>query len=518
MFKTNTNSGQTGVTHAMPFESAAGQKAASDGVAPKARRLFSDLRTIGRLSHISPHVLSGAIRLIDVATVFVVSYVIASIYVPDMMPPQNVLYVIAGLLGGIVTVGIFQTFRLYRVSAFSSIPRQLPRIVLAWALVFGTLAATAFFSKVGQEFSRVWFLTWFVFGGLTILFIRIVIANLVRKWTGEGRLNRYAVVVGGGPSGKALIEQLEEAPDTDIRICGVFDDRGDDRVSTTIAGYPKLGTVDDLVAFARERRIDLLVVTLPMTAEDRLLQIFKKLWVLPVDIRLAAHTNNLRFRPRAYSFIGRIPVIDVSDRPISNWDFLVKSFFDKTIASLAMLALAPVMGLTALAIKINSKGPALFKQKRYGFNNELVEVYKFRSMYTDMTDTDAAKLVTKDDPRVTPVGKFIRKTSLDELPQLFNVLTGQLSLVGPRPHALQAKAADELYYDVVDGYFARHKVKPGITGWAQINGWRGETDTQEKIQKRVEHDLYYIENWSIFFDIFILLKTPFSLIRNKNAY
>ncbi len=176
------------------------------------------------------------------------------------------------------------------------------------------------------------------------------------------------------------------------------------------------------------------------------------------------------------------------------------------------------MALVALAIKLDSKGPVLFRQKRYGFNNELIEVFKFRSMYVDQTDANAAKLVTKDDPRVTRVGRFIRKTSLDELPQLFNVLKGELSLVGPRPHALQAKAADRLYQDVVDGYFARHRVKPGITGWAQINGWRGETDTREKIQKRVEHDLYYIENWSVLFDLYILLKTPFALLRGENAY
>jgi lipopolysaccharide/colanic/teichoic acid biosynthesis glycosyltransferase len=160
----------------------------------------------------------------------------------------------------------------------------------------------------------------------------------------------------------------------------------------------------------------------------------------------------------------------------------------------------------------------LFRQKRYGFNNELIEVYKFRSMYTDMSDANASQLVTKGDPRVTKVGRFIRKTSLDELPQLLNVLNGSLSLVGPRPHALQAKADNRLYNDVVDGYFARHKVKPGITGWAQINGWRGETDTEDKIQKRVEHDLYYIDNWSVFLDVYILLKTPFSLISNDNAY
>ncbi|HKS63722.1 MAG TPA: sugar transferase, partial [Xanthobacteraceae bacterium] len=184
-----------------------------------------------------------------------------------------------------------------------------------------------------------------------------------------------------------------------------------------------------------------------------------------------------------------------------------------------LLALSPVMLLTALAIKLDSRGPVLFKQKRYGFNNELIEVYKFRSMYVEQSDATAAKLVTKGDPRVTRVGRFIRKTSLDELPQLFNVVfRGNLSLVGPRPHAVHAKAVDRLYDEAVDGYFARHRVKPGITGWAQINGWRGETDSQEKIQARVEHDLYYIENWSVLFDLYILAMTPVSLLKTENAY
>jgi lipopolysaccharide/colanic/teichoic acid biosynthesis glycosyltransferase len=170
-------------------------------------------------------------------------------------------------------------------------------------------------------------------------------------------------------------------------------------------------------------------------------------------------------------------------------------------------------------VKLDSRGPVLFRQKRYGFNNELIEVFKFRSMYVDQNDAGAARLVTKGDPRVTRVGRFIRKASIDELPQLFNVVfKGDLSLVGPRPHALQAKAANRLYDQVVDGYFARHKVKPGLTGWAQINGWRGETDTQEKIQRRVEHDLYYIENWSVFFDLYIVAMTPFALLKTENAY
>ena len=172
----------------------------------------------------------------------------------------------------------------------------------------------------------------------------------------------------------------------------------------------------------------------------------------------------------------------------------------------------------AAAIKLDNPGPVLFRQKRHGFNNELIEIFKFRSMYVDRCDASATNLVSKGDQRVTAVGRFIRKTSLDELPQLFNVVTDSLSLVGPRPHALQAKAAGRLYHAVVDGYFGRHKVKPGITGWAQIHGWRGETDTPEKIQKRVEHDIYYIENWSLLLDIYILFKTPFALLKSDNAY
>jgi lipopolysaccharide/colanic/teichoic acid biosynthesis glycosyltransferase len=173
----------------------------------------------------------------------------------------------------------------------------------------------------------------------------------------------------------------------------------------------------------------------------------------------------------------------------------------------------------ALAVKLDSRGPILFRQIRYGFNNEPIEVLKFRSMFADQLDFEAKKTVKRNDPRVTRVGRFIRRASLDELPQLLNVVfMGNLSLVGPRPHALNAKAQDHLYDEVVDGYFARHRVRPGITGWAQINGWRGDTDTPEKIQRRVECDLYYIENWSIVFDIYILLATPLSLITTKNAF
>jgi Undecaprenyl-phosphate glucose phosphotransferase len=393
------------------------------------------------------------------------------------------------------------------------------RLASAWSVVFLIVIGASFFAKAGDMFSRVWLGTFYLGGLAALVASRNLLFYLVRHWTRQGRLTRRTVIVGGGEPGAHVIEELRQQKDTGVEIIGLFDDRGDERTGPETAGERKLGSVDDLVEFGRRTRVDLVIFSLPISAESRILQMLKKLWVLPVDIRLAAHTNKLQFRPRSYSYIGSVPVIDVADRPIADWDVVMKWLFDKIIGGLALLAALPVMAVVATAIKLDSKGPVLFKQKRYGFNNDLIEVYKFRSMYTDKADASAAKLVTKDDPRVTRVGRFIRKTSLDELPQLLNVVfKGNLSLVGPRPHAVSAKAESRLYDEAVDGYFARHRVKPGITGWAQINGWRGETDTHEKIQKRVEHDLYYIENWSVLFDLRILLETPLALVKTENAY
>jgi Undecaprenyl-phosphate glucose phosphotransferase len=385
--------------------------------------------------------------------------------------------------------------------------------------VFLIAIGASFFAKLGDYFSRIWLAAFYGVGFFALVGFRLGLFAIVRHWTREGRLDRRTVVVGADDSGEALIKALDAQQDSDVHIVGVFDDRGDERSAVSCAGRHKLGTVDDLVEFARRTRIDLVIFALPISAESRILQMLKKLWVLPVDIRLSAHTNKLRFRPRAYSYIGNVPVLDVFDRPITDWDVVMKWLLDKLVGGLMLIAALPVMAVIAVAIKLDSRGPILFRQNRYGFNNELIEVFKFRSMYADQTDHTATKLVSKNDPRVTPVGRIIRKASLDELPQLFNVVfKGNLSLVGPRPHAVHAKAENRLYDEAVDGYFARHRVKPGITGWAQINGWRGETNTHDKIQRRVEHDLYYIENWSVLLDLYIVAMTPVALAKTENAY
>src|SRR3984885_6977102 len=466
----------------------------------------------------SPIVLAGLVRAIEVALVIAVGF---TVYVCYVVPGHGFAWYYFAAIFGIALLAMLalQVADIYQVQAFRGHEKQYMRLASAWSVVFLIAIGVSFFAKAGDQFSRAWLGAFYVLGLFALIAFRRGLFLLVRRWTKEGRLDRRTVVVGCDNNGETLIRSLAAQRDSDVHVIGAFDDRGDERSPTSCAGAPKLGTVDDLVAFARATRVDLVIFSLPITAEGRILQMLKKLWVLPVDIRLSAHANKLRFRPRSYSYMGAVPVIDIFDKPIADWDVVMKWLFDKTVGSLALIGLSPVMLAVAIAIKIDSKGPILFKQRRYGFNNEEVEVYKFRSMYTEHTGAAASKLVTKGDPRVPRVGRFIRRTSLDELPQLFNVVfTGNLSLVGPRPHAVYAKAEDHLYDEAVDGYFARHRVKPGITGWAQINGWRGETDSKEKIQRRVEHDLFYIENWSILLDIYILARTPFALLKSEGAY
>jgi Undecaprenyl-phosphate glucose phosphotransferase len=466
----------------------------------------------------SPIVVAGTVRLIEFALVMLVGLAVYAAYV---VPIDGFEWYYVGAVAGIATLAMlaFQAADIYQIQAFRGHEKQYFRMASAWSVVFLIAIGLSFFAKAGDQFSRVWLGAFYVLGLVALVAWRRALFLLVRHWTREGRLDRRAVVVGGGGAGESLIEAIKAQRDSDVRIVGVFDDRGDDRSPTRLADRTKLGTVDDLVEFARRTRVDLVIFSLPISAETRILQMLKKLWVLPVDIRLAAHSNKLRFRPRAYSYIGAVPVLDVFDKPITDWDVVMKSLFDAVVGSMLLVAATPILALTALAIRLDSRGPVFFKQKRYGFNNELIEVFKFRSMYVEQCDPTASKLATKDDPRVTRVGRFIRKTSIDELPQLINVVFKRnLSLVGPRPHAVHAKAENRLYDEAVDGYFARHRVKPGITGWAQINGWRGETDTHEKIQRRVEHDLYYIENWSVLFDLYILAKTPLALAKTENAY
>lgn len=359
---------------------------------------------------------------------------------------------------------------------------------------------------------------WMELSALLLCLVRLVASAIAQKLTRDGVLVRRTVIVGGGKDAEDLIRALNADPENHLSILGIFDDRQGERAVGDYGGAARLGTFEGLADFCRGASVDLLIVTVPVRAEERLMQILEKLFALQVDVRISALNSKLRINSRAYSFIGRVPMLAAMDKPLGDWDHVLKTLEDRLIGSLLLMLAAPIMALVAIAIRLDSKGPIFFRQKRYGFNNELIEVLKFRSMYVEQQDATASKLVTREDPRVTRVGRIIRRASLDELPQLINVVWGQMSLVGPRPHATGARADRDLYENVVQGYFARHRMKPGVTGWAQINGWRGETDTHEKLVRRVEHDLYYIDHWSVPLDLYIIAMTPISLLTGKNAY
>jgi Undecaprenyl-phosphate glucose phosphotransferase len=470
-----------------------------------------------RRDTMSPVMVSGVMRLLELAVLILSGL---QIYVGHVGLETHLFwhYPIVILGVSLLAVILMEFSDCYQMPALRNPLSQAGRILVIWSATFAILTLALFFLKIGGEFSRAWLAAWYASGLALMVVLRFIAAQLIRRWARNGRMERRAVIVGGGKNAEVLIRSIERQPYNDIRICGIFDDRDDTRSPPVVAGYPKLGNIEELIEFARIARIDMMIVSLPLTAEARVLAMLRKLWVLPIDIRLSAHSTHLRFRPRAYSYIGAVPMLDIFDRPINDWDSVAKRAFDIVFSLIGIVLFSPVMIATAVAIKLDSKGPVIFKQKRHGFNNEEIEVYKFRSMYADQSDPTARKPVTKGDSRVTRVGRFIRKTSIDELPQFFNSLVGSLSLVGPRPHAVAAEAHNRLFDEVVDGYFARHRVKPGVTGWAQINGWRGELDTEEKIRKRIEYDLYYIENWSLLFDLKILLLTPIRLLDTRNAY
>jgi Undecaprenyl-phosphate glucose phosphotransferase len=479
------------------------------------QRLSSELPSS---SYVAPSVLAALVGVLEgLVTAF------GGILVQSQYPgfgsdiPTDVYFTVVAIVAALYVFSL-EFMGQYKLSSLLNPVPALGRVAGAWLMVFALLVVGVFISKAGDSISRAWLMIWFGSGLCFAVAARFLVGGALQLWNKQGQFDRRAVIVGGGSAVANAVSVLKSSGNMGLSIVGFFDDREDQRSPAEVSGIKKLGAIADLVTFVRKTRIDLVIITIPPTAETRLLSILSRLWILPVDIKISAVDQKIRYRPRAYSYIGNLPCLDVFDRPLGDWGPFLKSLEDKLIAALALIALSPVFAAVAAAVRLDSRGPVFFKQKRYGFNNELIEVYKFRSMKVDATDAHAAKLVVKGDPRVTRVGRFIRRTSLDELPQLINVLKGELSLVGPRPHATKAKAGDQLYEHVVDGYFARHKVRPGITGWAQINGWRGETDTPEKIQNRVQYDLDYIENWSLTFDLYILAKTPLALLSTENAY
>jgi len=296
--------------------------------------------------HYSPLVLAGLVRAVEFALLCATGVLVHLVYVVPQVGYSLAYDVAIPSIAGLAIVA-FQALRINNVAAFRAPIYQGFRIAGGWSVVMLAALAVIFFLKLEITFSRVWMMGWYMLGLGTLLVERGVLSLVTAHMTRTGRLDRRTVVVGGGDAGIALLEELSRQKDTDLRICGVFDDRNDDRSPEVVAGYPKLGNVDDLVALARHTRIDLIIFTMPITAEQRLLEMLRKLWVLPIDIRLAAHSNKLKFRPRSYSYIGAVPVLDVFDKPIADWDVVLKTIFDKVVGAAALVLLSPLFIVTA---------------------------------------------------------------------------------------------------------------------------------------------------------------------------
>jgi Undecaprenyl-phosphate glucose phosphotransferase len=419
--------------------------------------------------------------------------------------------------GSAIGVNFLYLCGCYRRAVVRDGGAAMSQTVTAWLISMTTVIAVVYLANEPAGGMRGWLILWAIVGLAALLSVRLMLRFQLRAWQRAGRLCENVAIVGAGPLGQRLLRHLATNPDPLIRIVGLYDDRLA-RLPPRCMGHAVRGTVDDLVKDARERRIDIVMVALPLAADWRLAEIMNKLRLLPVDVRLPTDNFGLRLKDCRVSHVAGLAFLHALDRPLRDWRLIAKDAEDRILSALILLLIAPVLAIVALLIKLDSPGPVLFRQKRFGFNNQLIEVFKFRTMYHHACDQNAEQLTRRNDPRVTTVGAILRRTSLDELPQFINVLRGEMSIVGPRPHATAAKAGGLLYQEAVKAYDARHRVKPGITGWAQINGWRGETETTSQITKRVEYDLYYIENWSLLLDLTIIARTIPGMLTSRYAY
>jgi Undecaprenyl-phosphate glucose phosphotransferase len=357
------------------------------------------------------------------------------------------------------------------------------------------------------RFAESWLLSWWVLGSAALLLVHHLEFRLLRKLVTAGRLvDETVAVVGSGPEAVIIVAKLLAVPG--IALAGVFDDRRA-RAPQEVLGVPVRGGIADLAAALRE--IDRIIITFPLTASRRIGEVVKRLSLFPVDIGLAVDIAAGAFEARGGTRYGTF-VVDLVHPGLTDLRHLVKRVEDIILASILVVLFTPLLLVIAIAIKLDSPGPVLFRQPRQGQGGQVFQMLKFRTMYISATDVFGDRLTEVDDQRITRFGRLLRKSSLDELPQLFNVLRGDMSVVGPRPHALRAKVADVPYADAVETYAIRLRMKPGITGWAQVNGWRGETHTVEQLRKRVIHDLDYMNNWSIWWDLYIIGRTAFQIL------
>ena len=413
-------------------------------------------------------------------------------------------FMLAGEFGG-----------LYRPWRTESLAREARDLLVAWAAVPFSLAVFAFVTKTSASYSRGASLLWIAITPLLLTVMRAMVRNVLRYLRSSGMNQRRVAILGSTLEAEQLAETLAECPWLGLKLIGIYDDRNEHR--RHIIDRPDcsvLGDHGDMVRAARAGNIDAIYVALPLSARLRNEELFHALADTTVAVFMVAGLFPCNLMQARWSSVGGIPVVSIHESSVDGAGALLKRIEDLVVGSLILaIAVWPMLAI-AIAIRLTSSGPIVFRQWRYGLNGKPIRVLKFRTM-TTCEDGPTVVQATKNDSRVTRLGRFLRRTSMDELPQFFQVITGELSIVGPRPHAV---AHNEAYRSQIQGYMLRHMVKPGITGWAQVNGWRGETATLDKMVARVRCDLEYVQNWSLLWDLEIILRTILGTKKNQNAY
>jgi len=456
--------------------------------------------------------LSLVVRAMDMITIFLAGWLAYILRFNNVFLSSQYLYAL--FIAFLVTPLIFTFFNVYDSVRGQNLFKHILKMVQVVCLMAFLLAGLSFFTKSGAEFSRTWFLLWMLLAIVLLIMCRFTLLLALRFMRAHGWNERRVVILGASNLGIKFAETVQQALWTGFHIVNFLDDHAETKPAV-IQQIPVIQTPENLGVFLREHSIDEIWLALPFAAEARVKEILHMLRHHTITTRFVLDIFGLDLLNHSITEVAGFPVLNIRSSPMVGMNRLIKAVEDRLVAGLILLLISPVFLLIAIGIKLTSKGPVFFKQQRLGGDGRIIKVYKFRTMIEHSEAPGQVTQAKPGDKRVTAYGRFLRRTSLDELPQFINVLQGRMSIVGPRPHAL---AHNELYKDSIYTYMQRYRVKPGITGWAQINGWRGETDTLLKMQKRVEYDLYYINNWSLGFDLKIILLTFFRGFISPNAY
>jgi putative colanic acid biosynthesis UDP-glucose lipid carrier transferase len=423
-------------------------------------------------------------------------------------------YKAALMVGILLSSLVFSKLNVYRAWRGVSMLEEFRLLAVAWSIVVLSMIVLAFLAKMGASYSRVWGALWAVSACMGLVASRILLRYLLRRLRARGLNLRQIVLVGAGDLGREVARRITSTHWSGFDVKGFFFDDSHVIRQGTLDGVPVLGGLGELPLYLKRHPVAQVWLTLPLKQEDQIREVLQSLQEATVDIRVVLDPFGLRLMNHSLIDIAGLPVVNLSVSPMDGINRVAKALEDRVLAFIILMLVSPLLLLIAIGIKLDSPGPVLFRQKRHGWGCQPMEIWKFRTMY--IHDEPARfQQATRQDPRVTRIGNLLRRTSLDELPQFINVLQGHMSIVGPRPHPI---VMNSMYENQVNGYMRRHKVKPGITGWAQVNGYRGETDTLEKIEMRVQYDLYYIENWSLWFDFKIMIWTLTKGFANENAY